>query len=79
MIITDEKNIAQNQKEADGKSKKMLTFNFYTACMEQKTIKIEQKFFINNFSKTEKGQCLNIDLKLNIPSPYSLNKKEVCL
>ena len=79
MRISDETPIAQNQKEADGKSKKMLTFDFYPSRMDEKTNKVEQKFQINYFSKTEKGQCLNIDLKLNIPSQYQLNKKEVCL
>lgn len=74
MIITDKISTAQNQKRA----RKMLAFDFHPSRMGEKTIKTEQKFQNNYFSKTEKGQCLNIDLKLNIPSHYLLNKKEGC-
>jgi len=83
MRITDETPIAQNQKRA----RKILTFDFYPSCTNEKTTKIKQKNQNNtsaelsrsNFSNTKKGQCENIDLKLNIPSLQLLNKKEVCM
>ena len=65
----------QNQMSA----RKRHTFDFQPSHMEEKTAKSQQKFQNNYFSKMEKGQCCNIDLKLNIPSVHLLNKKEVRL
>ena len=71
----------QNQKVADGKSRKMLTFDFVLSHKDEKSIKSEQNISINtctelsrsNISK-EKGQSCTNRIDPNKQTVHQLKK-----